>query len=79
MSLVFFDTPENMRKPLVFCFQGAPKETSGIKWVKDLNIRIIMQLKFHLFYLTNQCHIYFVQEGLSFIKIILAVEKEANV
>ena len=38
-----------------------------------------MQLKFHLFYLTNQYHIYFVQEGLSFIKIILAVEKEANV
>ena len=38
-----------------------------------------MQLKFHLFYLINQYHIYFIQEGFSFIKIILAVEKEANV
>ena len=33
MPLISFDTPENIRKPLVFwCFQGLSKEISGIKW-----------------------------------------------
>ena len=35
MPLVYFDTPENMKKPKVFWgFQGVQKETSGMKWVK---------------------------------------------
>ena len=35
MPLVSFDTPKNIRKPLVFwCFQGISKETTRIKWVK---------------------------------------------
>ena len=36
MLLVSFDTPENIRKPEVLCFQGVSKETSGIKWVKSV-------------------------------------------
>ena len=36
-TTVSFYTPENIRKPLVFgCFQGVQKETSGMKWVKEL-------------------------------------------
>ena len=35
MPLVSFDTPEHIRKPLVFsCFQRVSRETSGMKWVK---------------------------------------------
>ena len=34
MPLIFFDTPENIRKPLFFWyFQGVSKEISGMKWV----------------------------------------------
>ena len=29
----FLIPPENIRKPLVFCFQGVSKEISGMKWV----------------------------------------------
>ena len=31
---LFWYPPENIRKPLVFCFQGVSKEISGMKWVK---------------------------------------------
>ena len=32
--MISFDTPENIRKPVVFwCFQGVSKEISGMKWI----------------------------------------------
>ena len=38
MPLISFDTPENVRKPLVFlCFQELSQEISGIKWVQKTN------------------------------------------
>ena len=30
--------PENIQKPLVFCFQRVQKETSGIKWAKNWSL-----------------------------------------
>ena len=48
----------------------------------QLIIQLIMQLinnKVSFFYLINQHHICFILEEHSFIKIILAVEKEVNV
>ena len=30
--------PENIQKPLVFCFQWVQKETSGIKWAKNWSL-----------------------------------------
>ena len=36
MSLISFDTPENIRKPEVsWFFQGVSKEISGMKWVNQ--------------------------------------------
>ena len=30
--------PENIRKPLVFCFQGVQKQTSDMKWIKEQKV-----------------------------------------
>ena len=44
MPLIFFDPPENIRKPLVFwCFQGVSKELSGMKWVKKSLIETLLE------------------------------------